>query len=96
MGNCFCEFPFISMDSQTFSKGDQLLMERICSLGANSFLYELTPFGNGGKNQNDRVASPESVTLYLKVNLDCLFISWGWSVSHTQKTALYRLKYKGH
>ena len=81
MENRFCDFLFVSMDNQTFLKGDQLLGELIF------FLNESTPFENGGRNQNDRVASPESVTLYLKVNLDCLLISWGWSVSHAQKKA---------
>ena len=28
-------------------------------LGANSFLYELTPIAKGGKNENDRVTPPE-------------------------------------
>ena len=30
-------------------------------MGANSFLYEMTPINMGGNNENDRVASPESV-----------------------------------
>ena len=29
-------------------------------MGANSFLYEMTPFYRGGDNENDRVASPEN------------------------------------
>ena len=35
---------------------------------ANSFLLELTLTEMGGKNINDRVASPESVPIHLKVN----------------------------
>ena len=34
---------------------------------ANSFLHEMTPIHMGGNNENDRVASPESVTIHLKV-----------------------------
>ena len=30
-------------------------------MGANSFLYEMTPIYLGANNENDRVASPESV-----------------------------------
>ena len=43
-------------------------------LGANSYLYEMTPIQKEGKNENDRVASPESVpiTLNPKVHLNHL------------------------
>ena len=36
-------------------------------MGANSCLYEMTPIYMAGNYENDRVASPESVTVYLKV-----------------------------
>ena len=48
-------------------KKSLLLKERICSDGANYFLYEVTPIYMGGNNENDRVASPESVSIHLKV-----------------------------
>ena len=35
-------------------------------MGANSFLYEKIPISMGGNNENDRVASPESVSIHLK------------------------------
>ena len=34
-------------------------------LGANSFLEEMTTVYMGGNNENDRVASPESVPIHL-------------------------------
>ena len=37
-------------------------------MGANSFFYEMTPIYMGGNNENDRVASPESVPFHLNVN----------------------------
>ena len=36
-------------------------------MGANSFLYEMTPIIMGGNNENDRVASPESVPIHLNM-----------------------------
>ena len=35
-------------------------------MGANSVFQELTPNEMGGKNDNKRVASPESVHIHLK------------------------------
>ena len=44
-------------------------------MGANSFLYEMTPICIGGNNENDRVASPESVPIHLKENfMACFFM----------------------
>ena len=36
-------------------------------MGANSFLYEMTPIYMGGNNENDRVACLESVPIHLKM-----------------------------
>ena len=35
-------------------------------MGANSFFYEMNPSFMRGNNENDRVASPESITVHLK------------------------------
>ena len=35
-------------------------------MGANSYLYEMTQIYIGGKDENDRVASPESVPIQLQ------------------------------
>ena len=35
-------------------------------MGANSFFYETTPIYLGGNDENDRVASPESVPIHLQ------------------------------
>ena len=35
-------------------------------MGANSFFYEMTPNYIGGSNENDSVASPESVLIHFK------------------------------
>ena len=34
--------------------------------GANSFLFEVTPFYKGCINENGRVVSPESVSIHLE------------------------------
>ena len=64
-GNNFCDFLFAALDEIALPNSGILLMERICSLGANSFLYELTPIEKIGRNKSGRVASPESVPFYL-------------------------------
>ena len=38
-------------------------------MGANSFLYEMSPSFRGGNNESDRAASPESVPIHLKSSL---------------------------
>ena len=37
-------------------------------MGANSFLYEMTPIYMGGNNENDRDFFPKSVSIYLMLN----------------------------
>ena len=39
-------------------------------MGANFFLYEMTPIYMGGNNETDRVASPASVPVQLKRRFD--------------------------
>ena len=36
-------------------------------MGTNSFLYEMTPIYVGDNNENDRVASPESVHIHFNL-----------------------------
>ena len=43
-------------------------MIRIAPKGANSFLSDLIRIQKGGKNENGRVASPESVPIHLKMH----------------------------
>ena len=40
---------------------------------AKSFFYEMTPIYMGGSNGNDKVVSPESVPMHLKVLTTALF-----------------------
>ena len=44
-----------------------LLKKRVNSDGSLFILYEMTLIPMGGKNANDRVASPEIVPIHLKV-----------------------------
>ena len=63
----FCKFLFLYLEDKIFPKKGLLLKERIRSdERANSFLYEMTSICTGGNNGNDRVASPESVSIHLK------------------------------
>ena len=58
---------FAYMEDKVLPKRGLLLKERICSHGANSFLYEMTPIYMGDINENDRVASPESIPIHLYI-----------------------------
>ena len=51
--------------------GGLLKRKEFALIGANSFLYEMTQLYIGGTNENDRVASPESVLIHLKVYFNC-------------------------
>ena len=54
------------------SKWGQVLWEEFASVGANSCPYKMTPFYMGGNYDNDRVASPESVSIHLNESC-CIF-----------------------
>ena len=45
--------------------GSTLIREEFAPMGANSFLSELTPNKKGGKIENGRIASLESVPLII-------------------------------
>ena len=66
-GDHFRDSQFAYLEDEVFPKWGLFLKKRICSDGANSFLYEMTPIYMGGNNENDEVASPESVTVTLIV-----------------------------
>ena len=55
-GDNFHDFLFAYLE-----KMGSTLKGKIASMGANSLFYEMTPIYMGGNNENDRVASPESV-----------------------------------
>ena len=63
-GGSFLNFLFAYLEDKVFRKWGLLLKERICSKGSK-FCYELMPIYMGGNNENDTVASPESVPIYL-------------------------------
>ena len=88
----------------SFKKWDLIFKKRICSLGANSFLEELTFTEMGGKNENKRVASPDSVPVHLHFNFSGALqenppcprkrgLSEGltWARNKIQKRTLYKL-----
>ena len=50
-----------------FSGGRKLFPLNLFALiGANSFLYEMTPIYIRGNNENDRAASPEIINIHLE------------------------------
>ena len=57
-------FPYCT--TEFFQNMSTLKGKNLLQIGANSFPYELTPIENGGKTDNDRVASPKSVPIYLE------------------------------
>ena len=42
-----------------------LKKQEFAPMGANSFLYEMTPISVGGNNENESVAYPESLSMHL-------------------------------
>ena len=58
----FCDFLFAFMEDRM----GLLIKEKNCSKRANSFLSKLTHIEKGGKNENSKVASPESYPVILK------------------------------
>ena len=62
--------PTLKMKSS--QKWGQVLWEEFALVGANSCPYKMTPFYMGGNNDNDRVASPESVSIHLNESC-CIF-----------------------
>ena len=94
-GNNLCDFLFAFMMEEAHQNGDLLVKGRICSWGANSFLYELIQIGKGSKNQNDRVTSPESVHIHLNTtfgwcSLDQIFLSHPSSKHTTLLFCIYQ------
>ena len=67
-GDCL----FAYLEDEVFSKWGQVLWEEFASVGANSCPYKMTPFYMGGNYDNDRVASPESVSIHLNESC-CIF-----------------------
>ena len=72
-------------------------------MAANSFLFEMVPIYMGGNNENDRVTSPESVSIYLNVNwyifqesFSAIVFQWGSKLericSSTSKLLLLRVR----
>ena len=59
-GDNFYDFAYLK--DEVFPKWCLLLKERICSNGSKLF-HEMTSNHMGGNNENDRVASPESVPM---------------------------------
>ena len=64
-GDNFRDFLFAYLEDEIFQKRDLLLKEGTGPIGTNSFFYEMAPFYMAGNNENDRVASPESVSIHL-------------------------------
>ena len=52
-GGNFCEFLLSSLGNTAFPKWGLLLKKRICSMGADSFLKELTPNSKESKKENN-------------------------------------------
>ena len=63
-GDNFLDFLLAYLEDEVFPKWGLFLKERICSMGANSFSYEMTPIIMSGNNENDRVALPESIPIH--------------------------------
>ena len=61
IGDCL----FAYLEDEVFSKWGHVLWEEFTSVEANFCPYKMTPFYMGGNYDNDRVASPESVSATL-------------------------------
>ena len=65
-GPKFSDFLFSSLADVSISKWGLHLKLRICSYRSKFFPLRVDPIENGGKNENGRVASPESISIHLK------------------------------
>ena len=65
-GDIFCYFLCLPGE-QSFPKWGLFSRKEFAPMGANSFPYEVIPIYMGGNNENDRVDSPESVPIHLKI-----------------------------
>ena len=61
-----CDFLLVAYRLKSSQNGVISYRNEFAPVGANSFLYEMTPIYMGGNYKNDKVASPESVPIYLK------------------------------
>ena len=50
-------------------------MKEFASLGANSFIQELTPIEKEDKNENGGVASPVSISIHLKAYISYIIFN---------------------
>ena len=59
-----CLLPWRMKSSQTWVYS---FMNEFALVGANSFLYEMTPIYIGGSNENDRVTFPEYIFTHFNI-----------------------------
>ena len=64
-GNNFSDILFDALDNQACHRMVNSLIKEFALFGANSFLQELSPFRKEA-NDNNRVASPESIPFQFK------------------------------
>ena len=57
-GDNFYDFLFAYLEDEVFPDGVYSEREEFAPMGANSFLYELTPIYMGGNNENDKSCFP--------------------------------------
>ena len=65
-GGNFRDFLYAYLEDEVFPKWVYSYRKEFALMGANSFLHEMTPIYMGGNNENDRVASPESISSHLE------------------------------
>ena len=58
-GNRYFDFLFASIVNKILPAKGLILKERICSSWSKFCPFRIDPIGKGGKNENDRVVSPE-------------------------------------
>ena len=66
VGNSYCDFLFAFLDSVALLKWGLLLKQRICSCRSKFFALRVDPIDKEGKDESDRLTSPESVNSHLK------------------------------
>ena len=65
-GDNFSDFLFALLAEEAHPQRGLLLKERICSSRSKFFPLRVDPIQKGGKHENGRVASPETVPSHLK------------------------------
>ena len=68
--NKFRDFLLASLENEALTKAGRCLKKRICSYGSKFFPLRIDPYWEWRENENDRIASSETVTIHIMFELN--------------------------